>query len=651
MTEQTLQRIVRAILIMLPMAISIRADSVPQTVSFNRDIRPILSDKCFTCHGPDAANRKSKLRFDHEEGARIDLGKGRFAMVPGEPAKSELYLRITSNNPALRMPPAYAGHEKLTGREIDLFHRWIEQGAVWQRHWSLLPPHRPELPKVQNEGWIRNSIDYFVLDRIEREGLRPAPEADKSMLIRRASLDVTGLPPTPAEVESFLQDSSSGAYEKAVDRLLSSPRYAERMAYRWMEAARYADTNGYQSDGHRDMWRWRDWVIEAFDRNMPFDQFTIEQIAGDLLPGATLSQKIATGFHRNHRTSAEGGIVPEEFRVEYVADRVDTTSIVWLGLTMGCARCHDHKYDPISQKEFYQLFAYFNNVPEKGLVYNFGNEEPYIKAPTPKQENRLNKLEARVETARKKFFSQQTELAKAQREWEQSLAKAEPFDWSIRDGLVAYYPLDGLLAWGCHEGRPVVSGSPDCSLPLVPRKVGQGAAFHGRRFIDAGDVAKFNYQDPFSLAAWIYPTSPNGAIMSRIEDNDQGHGYGLYLRDGKVRLHITMRWTDIGMRLETAQPLELNRWYHVVMTYDGKRKAQGVQIYLNGESQKINVLFDELTWPIDPKDPFRIGAGEGPEKRFRGTIDEVRVYRKALTPDEAGTLPILETISEIAALT
>src|SRR6266567_2977206 len=411
----------RAFLVTISTAMSIHADSIPQSVSFNRDIRPILSDKCFTCHGPDAANRKSKLRFDNEEGARIDLGKGRYALVPGDPAKSELYLRITSDDPALRMPPAYAGHEKLTGREIDLIRRWIEQGAVWQRHWSLLPPHKPELPKVQSAGWPRNPIDYFVLDRLEREGLHPSAEADKSTLIRRASLDVTGLPPTLEEVASFLRDSSSGAYEKVVDRLLNSPRYAERMAYRWMEAARYADTNGYQSDGNRDMWRWRDWVIDAFARNMPFDQFTIEQIAGDLLPGSTLSQKIATGFHRNHRTSAEGGIVPEEFRVEYVADRVDTTAIVWLGLTMGCARCHDHKYDPILQKEFYRMFAYFNRVPEKGFVYNFGNDEPLIKAPTEEQQERLAKLDEKVAQTGQRMQALQSKIQKARRSWEKRL--------------------------------------------------------------------------------------------------------------------------------------------------------------------------------------------------------------------------------------
>lgn len=624
--------------------------SLPATVDFNRDIRPILSDKCFTCHGPDKANRVTQLRFDTEEGAKQPLSDGRFAIVAGAPDNSELVRRIASDDEAVRMPPAAAGHAKLSEREIGLVRRWIEQGAKWQRHWSFIPPRRPELPRVKNRGWIQNPIDAFVLQRLEREKLAPSPEADRATLIRRVTLDLTGLPPAPAEVEAFLNDRFPSAYEKVVDRLLQSPRYGERMAVRWLDAARYADTNGYQSDGVRSMWRWRDWVIDAFNRNLRFDQFTIEQIAGDLLPNATREQRIASGFHRNHRTNAEGGIVPEEFRVEYVADRVETTSTVWLGLTVGCARCHDHKYDPITQKEFYQLFAYFNNVPEKGLVYNFGNEEPYLKAPTPKQEAILNDLDAHLEAAKKRYLALAPELARAQAAWEKSLADAEPLDWASSEGLVVHYPLEGLIASGCHNGRPVASGSVDCSLPFVPGRIGLGAAFDGKRFIDAGDVAKFNYQDAFSLAAWIHPTAPNGAIVSRIEDLPQGHGYGLYLKDGKIRLHITMRWTDLGMRLETASPLELNRWHHVSMSYDGKRKAKGVQIYVNGEPQKINVLFDELMWPIDPKDPLRIGAGEGPENRFQGIIDEVRVYARALSPEEASALPLLETVNDIAAI-
>src|SRR5215813_13705350 len=339
--------------------------SLARQIVFNRDILPILADKCWGCHGPDAPAKKIKLRLDSEGAATVDLGRGRRAIVPGNPEQSQLVRRITSGDEMMRMPPVDSGR-KLTQTEIDLLVEWVRQGALWQRHWSFITPIRPLLPQIKNKKWPKNAIDHFVLERLEREGMEPSPEADRATLIRRVSLDLTGLPPTPHEVERFLNDKSPHAYEKVVDRLLASPRYGERMAFRWLDAARYADTNGYQIDGERSMWRWRDWVIEAFNANKPFDQFTVEQLAGDLLPNPTLDQRIATGFNRNHRGNSEGGIVPEEYAVEYVVDRVETTATVWLGLTLGCCRCHDHKFDPFSQKEFYQLFAYFNNVPEKG---------------------------------------------------------------------------------------------------------------------------------------------------------------------------------------------------------------------------------------------------------------------------------------------
>lgn len=616
-------------------------------VAFNRDIRPIFSDKCYTCHGPDAANRKTKLRFDIESGAKIELAKGRVSIVPGDPAKSEVYRRISSDDKAIRMPPAYMDREKLTDREIDLIRRWIEQGAVWQRHWSFIAPVRPPLPDVRQREWPRNPVDYFVLQRLERENLQPSPEADRRTLIRRVSLDLTGLPPTPAEVEAFLADSSPAAYEKVVDRLLASPRYAERMAFRWMEAARYGDTNGYQTDGVRQMWRWRDWVINAFDRNMPFDQFTIEQLAGDLLPNPTLDQRIATAFHRNHRTTAEGGIVPEEFRVEYVADRAETTSTVWLGLTVGCARCHDHKYDPIKQKEYYQLFAYFNNVPEKGLVYNFGNEEPYIKAPTPEQQRHLDELDHNVAEAEAEWHALDARLTDSQRKWERKVARSKSPDWTVTEGLTFHSPLAGKRSTvdvaGCGKDES------DCDLPVVDGPAGMARQFDGKRYLENdGTGANFDYLQPFTFAAWIKPEANKGAILSHAEDYFEGQGHGLYLIDGKIRLHVVFRWTDIGLRVETVNPVKLREWQHVLVTYDGKRKASGVHIYVNGKPQQLNVLFDELTWPMDFKLPLRIGAGGG--LRFQGAIDDVRVYRVALTADQAATIPLRQSIHEIAAM-
>ena len=298
----------------------------------------------------------------------------------------------------MQMPPADAGQRRLTPGEIDLLRRWIAQGAKWSEHWSFVAPRRPSLPTVRDATWPRNGIDYFILSRLDREGLRPSTPADPVGLLRRVTQDLTGLPPTIEEVEQFLADDSPDAYEKAVELLLNSPRYGEHMSLSWLDAARYADTSGYQADWERFMWPWRDWVVQAYNANVPFDQFTVEQLAGDLLPNATPSQVLATGFNRNHRVNDEGGSLDAEFEVEYVVDRVDTTSTVWLGLTAGCARCHDHKYDPISQKEFYRLFAFFNNVPEKGIDGRHGAAKPFIEVPNPAVQAKIADLKRQLET-------------------------------------------------------------------------------------------------------------------------------------------------------------------------------------------------------------------------------------------------------------
>ncbi len=333
-------------------------------VDFARDIQPLLSNHCYKCHGPDAQARKSELRLDERASATRPIAE-HVAVVPGDPAASELIRRITTDNDDERMPPPEAA-ARLSAEQVELIRRWIAEGARWGAHWSLVAPRRPELPPVGRSDWPRNEIDHFVLARLERAGLQPSPEADRSTLLRRVTLDLTGLPPTAVEVQAFAADDSPEAYARQVDRLLASPRYGERMALEWLDAARFADSDGYQGDNHRAMWPWRDWVIRALNANMPFDRFTIEQLAGDLLPNATVDQQVATGFNRNHRHNDEDGIIPEEFLVEYVSDRTETLGSVWLGLTIGCARCHDHKYDPITQREYYRLFAFFNSVAEQG---------------------------------------------------------------------------------------------------------------------------------------------------------------------------------------------------------------------------------------------------------------------------------------------
>ena len=358
---------------------------VPKPVRFSRDILPILSENCFQCHGPDEKARKAKLRLDTQAGILSVL-------TPRQSEDSKLFLRITAAHNLGIMPPVKSG-KTLTAPQLDLLRRWIDEGAVWGKPWAYETPSRPGLPAVKNQTWVRNGVDHFVLARLEQEKLTPSPEAAKETLLRRVTLDLTGVPPTLAEIDAFLKDTSADAYEKVVDRLLQSPRYGERMAMEWLDEARYADTNGFQNDFARTMWPWRDWVIHAYNRNLPFDRFLIEQLAGDLLPNATQEQRIATGFNRNNRTVTEAGSIDEEYRVENGVDRVETTATVFLGLTMGCCRCHDHKFDPISQREFYQFYAFFNSVNEKGVYTETrGNVPPLISLPSHEDEDASNNL-------------------------------------------------------------------------------------------------------------------------------------------------------------------------------------------------------------------------------------------------------------------
>jgi hypothetical protein len=399
-------------------AASARAGEL-EPVHFSRDILPILAENCFACHGPDAKARKADLRLDVKESA---LRSSEPLIVPGNASESELIARISSNDPDEKMPPPKSG-KKLAARQIELLKKWVDQGAHWTKHWAFDPPRRPAAPMIRDAAWPDNPIDRFVLARLENERVAPSAPAERTTLYRRLSLDLIGLPPEPEEVDAFLADNTPNAYFALVDRLLASPHYGERMAMDWLDGARYADTNGFQNDFARTMWPWRDWVIAAFNRNQPFDRFAIEQLAGDLLPGATLEQRIATGFNRNNRTVTEAGSIDEEYRVENAVDRVETTSMVFLGLTLGCARCHDHKFDPVSQAEFYQFFGFFNSVNEKGVyTEQRGNVPPLITLATAADREHQGDLEIAIAAAKvsgeKKWLAK---LAKDKAEYEKGI--------------------------------------------------------------------------------------------------------------------------------------------------------------------------------------------------------------------------------------
>jgi hypothetical protein len=400
---------------LLGLSVAVAAD---RTVDFNREVLPILSDNCFACHGPDEEERMARLRLDRHEDVIAMNRFGEQPVVPGDPDASLVIERIMATSPRDIMPPPSTG-KVLTAEQIETLRRWVKEGAHWEEHWAFVAPERPALPEVSDPAWPRNEIDTFIMDRLDREGLQPSREADKATLIRRASLDVTGLPPTPQEVDAFLADSRPEAYGELVDRLLASPRYGEQMARYWLDAARYADTHGYHIDAERSMWKWRDWVIDAFNENMPFDQFTIEQLAGDLLPEPTLDQKIATGYIRANLSTGEGGAIEDEYRAMYAFDRLETTATIWTGLTMTCARCHTHKYDPITHHEYFELFSFFNNLDEPVMDGNKPNPDPFLKLPTPEQSERQAWLRDVIAGNQEKLDAPDPALDTAQKDWEQ----------------------------------------------------------------------------------------------------------------------------------------------------------------------------------------------------------------------------------------
>ncbi|MBZ5607636.1 MAG: DUF1553 domain-containing protein [Acidobacteriia bacterium] len=608
-------------------------------VDFDRQIRPIFSDNCYACHGPDDNNRKAGLRFDTREGAFRDGGNDKI-IVPGDAASSRLYRRI-SDQSASRMPPPSSGHS-LTADQIDSIRRWIDQGASWESHWAFVPPKRPVIPTVKDQKRVRNPVDAFVLKRLETEGLQPSPEADKATLLRRVSLDLTGLPPTPAELDSFEQDKSADAYEKQVDRLLHSPHYGERMAMQWLDLARYADSHGYHIDSHRDMWPWRDWVIRAFNRNMPFDQFTIEQIAGDLLPNATLEQRIATGFNRNHMINFEGGAIPEEYQLEYVVDRVDTTATTWLGLTLGCARCHDHKYDPITQKEFYSFAAFFNSVSEEGLDGMDGNAKPFLKLPTEQQRAEQERLTPQI--VRLQAALPVALMSLKQLKWEKERTDSMPPPST--DGLAAHYEFDGSLAdtSGQYQHGRVLKGS----VAFTAGPVGRAAAFDGNTSVVLAKPGALEKTKPFSLALWLKPTATRETRILTYATAIE-----LILEKAQVLPHLRqvsslrLRLAD-SLVIRSRKSIQIGTWHAVAVTSDGSTKASAVRLYIDGQPAEIDVLEDSLP-PAPAGGPLAIGdpASGNP---YKGDLDDLRIYRRVLSTGEINQLAIQEPARATLAL-
>ncbi|MCW3100909.1 MAG: Planctomycete cytochrome [Chthonomonadaceae bacterium] len=627
----------------------VRSDSVPVRVDYDRDVRPILSENCFKCHGFDPNQRQAGLRLDTPEGASGVLASGGHAVVAGKPGASVLMQRVLAGG-ALHMPPVSTG-KKLTSVQIAVLKQWIAQGGKYDAHWSFVPPKRPALPPVRNAAWGKNPIDRFILARLDQERLKPSPEADRITLIRRMSFDLTGLPPTPAEVDAFVKDTSKDAYEKLVDRLLASPHYGERMAVSWLDLARYADTHGFHIDSQRDMWRWREWVIGAYNTNLSYDQFVTQQLAGDLLPNATLDQRIASGFNRNHPIDFEGGAIPEEYATAYIVDRIDTTATAFMGLTMRCAQCHDHKYDPITQKDYYRFFALFHNITEQGLDGQAGNAVPYIKAPDAAQQAQLAAADQKLTAAQQALKARSAEVQPALAAWMQTMSANPDALAPVTNGLVAYYRLNEGTGAELHDTTGTIQ-----TVALTGKaawsagRFGPVLALDGNTTADLGSKIGFERTDKFSYGAWVNPASADAmTVLSRMNDSADFRGFDLYISGGQVFVHLIHAWEKNAIRVNTKPILEANKWTHIFVTYDGSSKAKGITIYVNGKPMPLDITHDALTDSIQTTVPLRIGRRNAAAP-FKGMIEAIRIYRRQVSADEVRQISDYDTLRQILAM-
>lgn len=547
-----------------------------------------------------------------------------------------LTLAVLGSLPALNWPP-----DAPAGQPPEL-------------HWSFVTPTRPALPQVENHTWPGNPVDRFVLARLEAEGLSAAPAADGSTLLRRVTLDLTGLPPTPGETDAYLADDTAGAYARVVDRLLASPRFGERLAIDWLDAARYADTYGYHEDYHRDMWAWRDWVIGSLNNDMPFDQFTVEQLAGDLLPNATTQQRVATAFNRLHGVTSSG--IPEEFRVKYDLDRVNTTSTVWLGLTIACAQCHDHKYDPITQKEFYEFYAHFNNVDDPAIMSSLaGNVKPLVSFVLPEYKERLENHARAVADLRRRQAQRSSELSDEFSRWreeQQRTVRDEPAAAAPTAGLLNHFPLDEqsgerVTCRRTQRGFSVRSTAEGEKDYWHAGKLDGSIQLDGQTYVDLGDALDFKSREGFSFGAWVFP-SDGGCVISRMDVPSGYRGWSLMSSDGKFEVRVAHQDPGDMIRLTTTSRFEPEHWHHVFVTYDGSKQARGLDVYVNGETQPAVVSHDTLTGTIQTNKPASIGRRDSGD-HFKGMIDDVRVYGRALSPAEVRAIatPLDELIAAL----
>lgn len=632
----------------LPVKIKDAYGSLPKALDFNIDVKPILSDKCFACHGPDKGKIKAGLQLHESTMAFAELleSPGKFPIVPGNLAASEVFHRIISEDQNTIMPPPES-NLKLSDYEKAVLIKWIKEGAKYEPHWAFVKPKPVLLPEVKQKDWPQNEIDHFVLTKLEQNGLKPSETAEKTILLRRLSLDLTGLPPTPEEIQSFLLDESPQAYEKQVDRLLNSNHFGEKMAMDWMDIARFADTHGYTVDRYRDMSPWRDWVIQAFNENKPYDEFITWQLAGDLLPNPSKEQLLATGFNRLHQQNMEGGIIDEEFRVEYVADRTAVLGTGLMAMTLACARCHDHKYDPISQKEHYELYSFFNSVNESGQIsWNNDTPVPTMLLPTKEQEQILAFLEKQVHLEEQKLSELQASEQSHCDQWLQAQKYQSINAGTLDIGFIAKYPLNGHLKdqSGKRKGKMNRTASAKELPTFVPGKSTQGLLMDGDAWLDLHPVGSFKRSDRFSIGLWINipDTLTEGVILHRCDGAKLYNfkGYQIYLRENHIEIMLAHTAPDNAIVKLSKSEIPKNEWIHLMMVYDGSSKADGLTLYLNGKRRETSTEHDNLYKDIHygrtvSKEPgLQIGA------RWRGkgikgaVVDDILVFERVLSPLE-----------------
>ena len=569
-------------------------------VEYNREVRPILSDKCFKCHGFDAATRKAKLRLDVAEEARNVIDSGDFIE------------RITTSDSEEIMPPD--DHEPLKASEIATLKQWVAEGAVYQAHWAFVPPKMP----------AAHSIDDLVRASLAKQGLKPSPEADEATLRRRVSLALTGLP-------AHRSNRSYRSYEQLVDDLLASSHFGERLALDGLDAARYADTHGYYTDAERQAWPWRDWVIQAFNANMPFDQFTLEQVAGDLLPNATLDQKIATAFHRNHTVTNETGVIEEEYRLGYVSDRVETTAATWLGLTLGCAKCHDHKFDPLTQRDYYGLFAAFNNIDERGIIKDVA--APVIALPTKEQNQHLAELSTDLKKLEKALAAEKPSLGREIELWEKTALRSMPA--APAKGSLVHFDFD---ADALDQGPKPVKSNTTGKLVSGPGVKGGATVMDATQYIDFADPQPMERDQAFTLSVWINPgSSPQGCVASKQDSDANARGFEILWYKSQPRINLAHRYGNDGIEVVAKDKFSGGQWRHLVITYDGSSKAAGLRVYVDGKLSNVEVRRDSLSGSIATKEPWRIGW-KGTGIGFEGSVDEFRLFDRAISGEEVSAL-------------